>query len=457
MTKALAAALAARCTGPVWAQDAPDPGDYDAARSGFNQALDHRPGLVLAAETSADVAAGVRFAAEAGLAVDLQATGHGAHRAMDGGLLISTRRLTRVAVDPDTGTARVAAGASAGDLIRATSSHGLAAAVGAAPGVGFLSYSLGGGLGLIGRAFGWSADRIRRLNAVTADGRELVVTADQHPDLFWGLRGGGGNLAAVTEIEVDLLAVPQIYAGGLFFGGEQVAEVIAGFQQCTARAPDQLTLSVAFIAFPDLPVLPGPLRGRFCAHVRVTYLGAAEQAEPLIAPLRAIPALLDTLRPLPFTEIGSVHADPVDPRPVHSDSATLRSGDALEDLGARLEPSQPFMLEVRHLGGALAAAPAVPDAVGHRDVRYNLFTSAYPGADPGSAAQAQRRLYDALGPAGAGGPLRTFLPSQYRDASACYEPEIATRLSRLKTTWDPDGVFDYAPSIAAPPQAPVDA
>jgi hypothetical protein len=455
MTNALGAPLAARSTGAVWTQTGSEQADYDRERSGFNLALDHRPGLVLAAETAADIVAGVRFAADSALPVDIQATGHGAYGAMDGGLLITTRRLTDVVVDPANRTARVSAGATSGDVIRATAPHGLAAAVGSAPGVGFVSYCLGGGVGMLGRAYGWGADQVRSLSVVTADGRELVVTRDHEPDLFWALRGGGGNLAAVTEIEIELLPVAQLYGGCLFFAGERAGEILSLFRQCTATAPNELSLSVAFVALPDLPVLPPPIRGRYCGAVRVAYLGGtddaarAAEAERLIAPLRGLPALLDSIRPLPLTEIGTVHADPAGPMPVHTDTTALRTGDAIDHLADLLEPSAPFMLEVRQLGGALADAPAEPNAVGHRGAQFNLFTSIYPGRDLLAATDAQRPIYDAAAPTSAGGPLRTFLPTQYPDASSCYEPAIAGRLTGLKTSWDPANLFRYAPGVTA--------
>ena len=154
MTNALAAQLAAQSTGRVWTPTGTDNSDntgYDRERGGFNLALDHRPGLILAAETASDIVTGVRFAADNVIAVDIQATGHGAHRAMDGGLLITTRGFRGVAVDPVARTARVSAGATAADVIGAAAPHGLAAAVGSAPAVGFVSYCLGGGVGLFGR------------------------------------------------------------------------------------------------------------------------------------------------------------------------------------------------------------------------------------------------------------------------------------------------------------------
>ncbi len=436
MTNTLAAPLAARTTGAVWTDTGSEQSGYNSERSGFNLALDHRPRLVLAAETAADVVAGVRFAADCAMPVDIQATGHGAHHAMNGGLLITTRRLTGVAVDPVRRTARVSAGATAGDVINATAPYGLAAAVGSAPGVGFVAYCLGGGIGMLGRAHGWGADQIRSLNVVTADGRELVVTRDNEPELFWGLRGGGGNLAAVTEIEVDLLPA-QLYGGCLYFGGEQAGEILTHLNECMATAPNELSLSVAFVTLPDLPFLPTPIRGRYCGAVRVAHLSGAGAdvgaAERLIAPLRGLPTLLDTIRSLPLTEIGTVHADPPGPMPVHTDSVALRTGDGLGQLAGLLEPGAPFMVEVRQLGGALADAPEVANAVGHRTAQFNLFTSAYPGSDPVAAAAAQRPIYDAAQAESADGPLRTFLPSHYTTATSCYEPGNLRAARRAQT------------------------
>ena len=191
MIEVARARLAARTSGRVWTPTAADHAGYDEERTGFNLALDHRPDVVLAAATSADVVEGIRFAAEENLPVDVQATGHGAHKAMDGGLLITTRRHADVQVDAVRQVARIPAGATSGEVIAAAAPHGLAAPVGAAPGVGYLAYTIGGGLGPMGRAHGYAADCVRRLDVVAADGRELIVTPEQHEDLFWALRGEG--------------------------------------------------------------------------------------------------------------------------------------------------------------------------------------------------------------------------------------------------------------------------
>jgi hypothetical protein len=445
--EALAAQLAARTAGPVWSRSAADRVGYDEGRSGFNLALDQRPALVLAAAALADIVEGIRFAADHGLAVGLHATGHGAHRAMNGGLLITTRRLADVDVDPERRVARVSAGATAADVIAAGAPYGLAAAVGGAPGVGFVSYTIGGGLGPLGRAYGYAADCVRQLDVVTADGRELTLTQDQHPEMFWALRGGGGNLAAVTALEIDLLPVAEIYGGGLFFSGDQAPDVCDGFRSAIATAPPELTLSLAFIAFPDLPVVPPPLRGKFCCHVRVACVGDSAAGQRLIGPLQAAGPLLDTVRVLPMTEMGTIHADPAAPMPVSTNSVALTGDNIFEDLLPLVQPGAPFMLELRHLGGALTQSQGAASAVGHRAAVLNLFTSAYPGTAPDIATNAQQRVVDAVTRASAGGPLRNFLPSQYPDANACYERATAGELAKLKSIWDPDDTFRFTPAI----------
>lgn len=442
--------LSARCTGRVWLPAGAGRTGYDRERVGFNTALDHRPTVLLAAATPADITEGVRFAAEQHLPVDLQATGHGAHKAVHGGLLITTRGLTGVEVDPAHRVARISAGATASDVLKATCRFGLAAPVGAAPGVGYVSYSLGGGVGPLGRTLGFGADRVRRLDVVTADGVERTVTADQHPDLFWALRGGGGNLAAVTGIEIDLAPVADVYGGALYFAGEDAPEVLAAFTHCTDSAPDELNLSLAFLTCPDRPTLPDEIRGRSCCHVRVAYVGSTEAGRLLLADLDRLAPLLDTRRRLPMSQVGTIHADPSAPTRVNSNSLALGDSFSPDQVARWVKPGAPYVLELRHLGGALAREPESQNAVGHRNARFTLFTSAYPDVDPVAGARAQQDVHDALLPVGDGGPLRTFLPTSLRDATTCYSPKQAAELARLKSEWDPADIFRYAPAITRP-------
>jgi FAD/FMN-containing dehydrogenase len=324
---------------------------------------------------------------------------------------------------------------------------------GSSPDVGVAAYTLGGGLGPLGRLHGWAADRVRRIRLVTPDGELREVTAHTDPELFWALRGGGGGFGVVTEVEFDLVPGDALYGGGLYLPGESAPELLAAFGRSTATAPDELSLSVAFITFPDIDPVPAPLRGRFVAHLRVTYVGSPAAAERLIAPLRAVATpLLDTVRPLPIVEFGTIHGDPTRPQPVSCGGAVLPRWDdaAVAVLLAEIGRSTPHMLELRHLGGALARPPAVADAVGHRGAGFTVFTSAYPGPAFEAAAAAQTAMYERLLPWSGGRSLYNFTArpdGRHADARGAFDEPTFARLRSVKATYDPQNLFRYNVSL----------
>jgi FAD binding domain/Berberine and berberine like len=435
--------------------DQPGTPGYRAACAGFDLAAIPAPRLTAAAASEADVTSAVRFAAARDLPVAVRATGHGPIPGADGGLLIGTRAMTSVTVDPARRTAIIGAGATWAPVLAACAPYGLAPLCGSAPGVGAVSYSLGGGLGPFGRRYGFSADRVRRLRVVTASGEAREVTADTEPELFWAIRGGGGNFGVTTELEVGLIPVTSLYGGGLYFPGEAAAELLGAFGRCTAVAPDELSLSAAFITFPDIDPVPAPLRGRFVAHLRVAYLGSPAGAEALIAPLRAVAVpLADTVRPLPVTAIGAIHADPTRPQPVSCGSSILPAWDedAIGVLLSHTGATTPHMLEIRHLGGALTRPPAVANAVSHRDAQYSVFTSAYPGPAFAAAAALQAGLHRQLRRWSGGRVLYNFAADpdgQPADARRAFSEPAYAQLSRVKAAWDPDNRFRF--NVNVPP------
>jgi FAD binding domain-containing protein/berberine-like enzyme len=445
--KSLSDVLAAVPAGRV---HRPGTSGYDAACAGFDLAAIPVPHVAVSAAGEDDVVAAVRAAVTHGLPVAVRATGHGPVTGGDSSVLVDTRAMSAVTIDPERRTATVGAGATWRPVLAAAAPLGLAPLCGSAPDVGAVSYTLGGGLGPLGRRYGWAADHVRRIRLVTASGKLLDVTADTEPDLFWALRGGGGNFGVVTELEMDLLPVRgghDLYGGGLYLPGEAAPELLAAFGRSTASAPDELSLSVAFVTFPDLDAVPPPLRGRFAAHLRVAHLGTAPEAEPLLAPLRAVAdPLLDTVRPLPLTEIGTIHADPVMPQPVSCGSAVLPRWEdpAIDVLLAGVGAATPHMLEVRHLGGALARNAVPANAVGHRDARYSVFTSAYPGPTQAAAAALQTELYRRLLPWSGGRCLYNFTARPDggpADARAAFDEADYARLAALKAVWDPGNTF----------------
>jgi hypothetical protein len=435
---------------------------YDAACAGFDLAAVPAPDVAVSATGEDDVVAALRAAVAHGLPVAVRATGHGPVPGDHSGVLVDTRAMSAVTVDPARRTATVGAGATWTPVLAAAAPLGLAPLCGSAPDVGAVSYTLGGGLGPLGRRYGWAADHVRRVRLVTASGELLQVTADSDPDLFWALRGGGGNFGIVTELEMDLVPVrggEDLYGGGLYLPGAAAPELLAAFGRCTASAPDELGLSVAFVTFPDLDAVPPPLRGQFAAHLRVAHLGTPAEAEALIAPLRAVAApLLDTVRPLQLTEIGTIHADPVRPQPVSCGSAVLPRWDdaAAEVLLGATGPAVPHMLEVRHLGGALARAAAPDNAVGHRDARYSVFTSAYPGPALDAAAARQTDLYRRLLPWSGGRSLYNFTArpdGRAADARSAFDAAGYARLAAVKAVWDPANTFQVNVNVPPAPSA----
>jgi len=257
------------------------PGDvgYDAERAGFNLAIEHRPELVVGATGAADIIAAVERATADGLAVAVQATGHGVSVPADGAVLVNTNRMTGVVVDPSTRTARVEAGARWERVLPLAARYGLAPLNGSSPHVGAVGYTLGGGIGLLGRRYGYAADHVRWLDVVTADGRLRRVSADADPELFFALRGGKGNFGVVVSMEIELMPVSRLYGGGLYFPGESTADALHVWCEWTRTVPDSMASSVMLIRYPGDPAEPEPLRDRFVTHLRVAWSGAPEEGE----------------------------------------------------------------------------------------------------------------------------------------------------------------------------------
>jgi FAD/FMN-containing dehydrogenase len=425
-----------------------DPG-YDEELAGFQTGLPQRPAVVFPVSSADDVIAAVRYAAAEGLPVGVQATGHGLPDASEGGVLITTRRMDRVTVDPEARTARVQAGVRWGQVVAAAEPFGLAPLNGSAPGVGAVSYTLGGGLGILAREFGYTADHVRSLDVVTADGRLRHVTLESDPDLYWALLGAGHNFGVVTELEIDLVPVRTIYGGSLAFDGQEVdpATVLRAYEEWTRTVPDELTSALAVIPYPDVPALPPHLRGRYVVSVRVAHTGA--DGEELVAPLRRIgPVLGDSLREMPYAEAHTIYNDPDVPNAYHGDSAVLRELDpaAAGELLKLTGPGAPTrcVVQVKHLGGALAE-PA-PNSVPYREGRFVLQLlaagdreTARTLLDPAFALLADTTLGRSLNFAAGAGDRPERL----------YDDGTRKRLAGLKAQYDPANLFRRNYAISA--------
>jgi FAD/FMN-containing dehydrogenase len=439
-------ALAEQVKGEVFA---PGGKGYDDEMTGAQTAANRKPDVIVGAAGEDDVVAAVRFAAEHGLPVAAQGTGHSLGD-VDGGVVITTRRLDGVRVNADERTAWVEAGVPWGKVAEEAGKHGLAPLSGSAPAVCAVSYLLGGGLGLMSRRYGFGADHVRALDVVTADGEFRHVTAESEEDLFWALRGGRDNFGVVTGVEIDLLPVATLYGGGLFFDVERAEDVINAWERWVRTVPEEMTSSLAMVPFPDIPVLPEPLRGKHLVHIRIAYIGDAESGEKLVEPLRGIgPRVLEGLREMPYPESGSISNDPTKPMPYFGSSAMLSDLDStaihtfLELTGPGSE--QQFIVELRHLGGAIARRPAVASAVGHRDAAFTfgaLTKLTSDDADVTPVREAHAGVLKAMAPWTVGRCLNfvygSLTPEEVAEA---YDPDDYERLTRLKARFDPANTF----------------
>jgi FAD/FMN-containing dehydrogenase len=405
----------------------------------FQTGFTLRPDLVFPVRSPDDVVAAVRHAADARLPVSVLATGHGLPGAVEGGALISTRHMDRVTIDPGARTARLQAGVRWGQVVEAAAPYGLAPLNGSAPGVGAVSYTLGGGLGILAREFGYAADHVRSLDVVTGDGRPRHVTEES--DLYWGLLGGGRHLGVVTEVEIGLVPVRTLYGGSLAFDAREVgpAAALRAYEEWTRTVPSTLTSSFAAVPYPDVPALPPHLRGRYVLSVRVAYTGA--DGDRLLAPLREIgPVLADSLREMPYADSRTIHSDPDFPHSYYGDSAVLSELD-VERAGELLERTGPdagamVVVQINHLGGALAR-PA-PNSVPYREGRFlvRLLTM-------GERQQARALLdpvFGLLAPVTLGRSVNFAFGAGDR-TEGLYDAGTRKRLAGLESRYDPASLF----------------
>ncbi|WP_033343013.1 FAD-binding oxidoreductase [Catenuloplanes japonicus] len=451
--------LTAQVVGPVLS-----PGDdrYAEETATWNLALPHRPVVAVGATCVADVQAAVRFAAAQDLPVAVVATGHGAFVSADGAVLINVRRMDGVTIDAQARTATVGAAVEMQALVDAAAEEGLAPMAGSSPNVGVVGFTLGGGISpTFGRTHGYAADHVLAAEIVTPDGEVRRVDADTAPDLFWAIRGGKGNFGVVTSLTIALFPVTRFYGGGLFFPGEHAAEVVAAYRALIDGAPEELTASIAFLRLPPAPFVPEPLRGRFTVHVRIAYLGTADEGAPLIAGLRAAaPLLIDAVAEMPFTGIAAIHADPVDPLPTYEASAELadfpqEAADALVAVAGPGADLPVLMVEIRQLGGALARAPRTPSAVPHRSGGFQLFAAAVGAPGMGEEFRpALEGVVKAFSPWATGHTQINFLTgydSELPAVARAYTADSYARLRRIKATVDPRNLFRINHNI--PPAA----
>ncbi|HET6757785.1 MAG TPA: FAD-binding oxidoreductase [Propionibacteriaceae bacterium] len=423
--------------------------NWDLQRRAFNLLINQQPAGIAVPQSADDVSDVVRSAAAEGKRVAAQCTGHLAAPlgSLIDTVLLRTAGLSSVEIDADAQTASVGAGALWGDVVPRASVLGLAALHGSSPGVGIVGYTLGGGLSFYGRKHGLACNRVRAIELVTASGELVRVDADNEPDLFWALRGGGGSFGIVTGLEFDLLPISEIYAGALFFPAEQASDVLHGWHEWTADIPEEMTSVGRIMNFPPIPEIPEPVRGQSFAVVEAIYCGDPADGEELVAPLREFGTVgMDSMAVQPPVGIVGLHMDPPEPVPYQADS--MLTGElpaaAIDALVEAIGPgsgSQLLLAELRHSGGAVSRSPQGAGALATLPGSFLAFAAGFVPV-PDAMAPTRAWLGDfkaALAPYDAGMYLN--FAEERLEMTKAVPPETVDRLREVKRRYDPEDLF----------------
>ena len=427
----------------------PEGKGWDSATQAFNLAFAQEPELVAVPADEQDVVTIVDFARANGMQVAPQRTGHNAEPlgAMDNVILVKTDALQGVEIDAKRRIARVRSGSKWGDVVPHASELGLAALHGSTPDVSVAGYSLGGGVGWYARKLGLSTNSVTAIELVTADGRLRRVDHENDAELFWALRGGGGNFGIVTALEVQLYSIPEIYAGVLFFPWERSAEVLHAWNAWTPTVPDEVTSVGRILQFPPLPELPEPLRGQKFVVVEAVYMGDEASGAELLRPLRELGPAMDTFAMVPPVGISELHMDPPFPVPYTGEGQMLGFlPDAAIDAfvaAAGPESGSPLVsAEIRHLGGALLRSADHHGALATFDAPYLTFGIGMVFDDETYEANRAQlaKLADAFEPYDTGRQYLNFTEEK-TDVSRFYRRDAYRRLQAVKAKVDPENTF----------------
>jgi FAD/FMN-containing dehydrogenase len=427
---------------------------WDAARQAFNLLLDQQPALIAYPQNADDVSSIVRFAQAEGLRVAPQSTGHNAGPlgSLEDTVLLKTSEMKGVQINAATRRARVMAGAVWEDVVPMASEIGLSALHGSSPDVGIVGYSLGGGMGWQARKHGLQTNSVTAIEMVTADGDQIRIDHDNEPDLFWAMRGGGGNYGVVTAMEFDLYPAESFYAGLMFFPIERAKEVLAAWQELTPSLPDEMTSVGRVLSFPPLEEVPEPVRGKAFAIVEGIYAGDEREGAELLRPIRELGPVMDTFATVPPVGLAELHMDPRDPMPFLSGHALLNDLPATTIDGAldaaAIGQGPLLMLEFRHTGGALARSAEHHGAMATMAGNYAMFGGGLVMAPEMSVAvQAQLALVSGAVADQDAGRYLNFV-EEPTDASVAFSAETYARLQRVRAEYDPDGRFQANHEIA---------
>ncbi len=440
----------------------PDHEAYDETRKVFNAMIDRKPALIARCSNADDVAAVVDLARTQDLPLSVYGGGHGVtgSAVVDAGICIDLRAMKGIKVDAAAKTVRAEAGLTWGELDAATQEHGLAVTGGRVSTTGIAGLALGSGSGWLERAFGFTCDNLLQAEVVTADGRQIVASEDENSDLFWGLRGGGGNFGVVTAFHLRLHPVGPIVLGGLLaYPADRAGEVLRFWRDFMSKAPDELGTGLAFITAPPEEFVPEPVRGHPVVGVVVCYCGDPEEGAKVVAPLRELGPGLDLVQPMPYCAVQQL-LDPGNQKGMlnywSGDFFTDLPDEATEVLTSHAtRPVSPFtQIIVVPGGGAVARVDDDATAFGQRNAPWNMhYLSMW--ADPADTERNiafTRDLATAMKPWTTGRVYLNFIGDEgLGRVEAAFGPEKFARLQTLKKKWDPDNLFRHNQNIPPAP------
>jgi hypothetical protein len=425
------------------------PGDdgYDQARTLFVGGVDHRPAVIVRPADAAEAARVVTLARDSGLDLAVRSGGHSGlgHSVADGGIVLDLHDMRALDVDPEQRTAWAQTGLTAGEYTKATHAHGLATGFGDTASVGIGGLTLGGGIGYLVRKYGLTIDDLLAAEVVTADGHLLQVDAEHHPDLFWALRGGGGNFGVATRFRFRLHPVSTVLGGMLLLPA--TPEVVEGFVAEAAAAPEELSTIANVMPAPPMPFIPEERHGELVVLALMVHAGPLEDGERAVAPLRALAApVADLVHPMPYPEIYPPEEEEFHPtavgRTMFVDGIDRKAAETIvEHLQASDSPMR--VAQLRVLGGAMARVPVEATAFAHRNSRIMVNLAAfYTGPEDRVVREAWVADFEAALRQGDDGAYVNFISEEGQDpVRRAYPGSTWERLAEVKRRYDPTNLF----------------
>ncbi len=433
----------------------PQDAEYDEARTVFYGGIDRHPAVIVQVADAADVARVVTFARENGAELAVRSGGHSmaGHGVSEGGIVIDLARMKGLEIDVEGRTAWAEAGLTAGEYTEAAGAHGLATGFGDAGSVGIGGITLGGGVGFLVRKHGLTIDSLLAAEIVTADGQIRHIDDDNHPDLFWAIRGGGGNFGVVTRFKFRLQPVDTIVGGTLILPASPA--ILRDFVAAAEAAPEELSTIGAVMIAPPMPFIPAEHHGQLVTMIMLVYAGDVEAGERAVAPFRALATpLADMVRPMAYTEMyppddeGEAYHPVAAIRTMFLDTFGQREVDTVFE-HLRAATGQMSVMQIRALGGAMARVPAEATAFAHRTRRFMVNVAAlYQNADDAPAQEAWVSDFAAALRQDSMGAYVNFLgdegAARVREA---YPGATWDRLAAVKARYDPTNLFHVNQNI----------